>query len=141
MARFGAQFVDPAAPHQATPQWERQPPWIIDIAHHGRHFRQAMCAGAGQQFLQNVGTARAAVVVGKPDPIGAQGERVEHAQRESSCTAEVSVRSQVGGRDGLTLDQCLDGGVVVVVHHHKVVRGDGLRGDYLQRLRQFAARR
>ena len=46
--------------------------------------------GARQQGRQYFGVLRTAVVVGQPDPIGAGGQRVKDAQRETTCATEVS---------------------------------------------------
>ena len=72
---------------------------------------------------------RASVVVGQPDPVGAQRQGVQHAQRETACAAEVSARPEIGGRDGLAGHQVAHPLVVVVVDDDQVVGRAALGGQ------------
>ena len=78
-----------------------------------------------------------AVVVGQPDPVGAQRQGVQHAERETACAAEVSARAEVGRRNRLTGNQFAHARVVVVVDDDQVVRARGSGRQRVQRLGQF----
>ena len=50
-----------------------------------------MLVRACQQRGQHLAVLRMAVIVGQPDPVGAEGQRVQDAERETACATEVSV--------------------------------------------------
>ena len=64
---------------------------------------------------------------------------MQHAERESACATEVSVRTNVGGRNRLSVDEISHPVVVVVVDHDEMVGTASLGAQRVERLRQLVA--
>ena len=92
------------------------------------------CRSAQDSNVSRPGVLRPAVVVGQPHPVGAECQRMQHAQRESACAAQVSARSEVGRRHRLARHQVAHPLVEVVVDDDEVVDHARLGAQHVQDL-------
>ena len=119
-------------PGQPAPHGERQPVGIVGVDHGRRDRGQPAPLRQLDQRGQHVLVGGPPVVVGQPDPVGAQGQRVQDAQREPAGPAQVVPGRQPGRRQPAGLDDLARRLVRPVVHHDQVrdrVRLLGQRGE------------
>jgi hypothetical protein len=123
-----------AVPDQPTADGERQTVGIRGVHHRRRHGGQPPAPGDVEECGEHGLVGGMTVVVAEPDPLRTQGERVQHAQRETAGATEVVPGRQPGGRDPAGLDDLAGRLVGTVVDDDQVRDRVGLLGHRRERV-------